>query len=277
MRFVAKPLDKIVKHIKTVNFDDDRRMPEDFVCMEIREVAGHFNKWTDRLNEEVGKVFYTQQRLYELELCEKERSLMALQSQVNPHFIYNMLENIRVLAEDNRSEEVSAITVHMADFLRYSLYVNGFVTLGDELRSVETYLKIMQICYDNQFEVVYEVEEGLEKIQIPKMILQPLIENVFKHGFTFEHGHNMIRLVAKQVDRRVEISVYDNGIGIKREALDKLKMELSGSALLKNDRGFGLYSINRRIKTIYGDEYGVTVESSENQYTRVTLNFSAEM
>lgn len=276
-RFIAKPLNMIVKHIKTVNFDDNRRMPEDFACMEIRDVASHFNRRTDRLNEEVAKVFYTQQRLYELELCEKERSLMALQSQINPHFIYNMLENIRVLAEDKRNEEVSAITVHMADFLRYSLYVNGFVTLGDELKSVKTYLKIMQICYDNQFEMAYEVEEGLEEIQVPKMILQPLIGNVFKHGFTFEHGHNMIRLVAKQMDGRIEISIYDNGIGIKREALDKLKMELSGSALLKNDRGFGLYSINRRIKTIYGDEYGVTVESCEKQYTVVTLSFSAEM
>ena len=276
-RFIAKPMNMIVEHIKTVNFDDSRRMPEDFACMEIREVAAHFNRLTNRIHEDVAKIFYTQQRLYEMKLCEKERSLMALQSQINPHFIYNMLENIRVLAEEKRNEEVSTITVHMAEFLRYSLYVNGFVTLGDELRSVETYLKIMRICYENQFEVAYEVEEGLEKIQVPKMILQPLIGNVFKHGFTFEHSHNMIRLEAKQVDERIEISIYDNGVGIKQEDLDKLRMELSGSTLLKKDRGFGLYSINRRIKTIYGDEYGATVESCEKQYTRVTLNLSAEM
>ena len=151
------------------------------------------------------------------------------------------------------------------------------MTLGDELKSVETYLKIMQICYENQFEMTYEVEEGLEEIQVPKMILQPLIGNVFKHGFTFEFSHNIIRLEAKRVDGRIWISIYDNGIGIKREVLEKLNMELSDSALLKKGRGFGLYSINRRINTIYGDKYGVTVESCEKRYTRVILNFPAEI
>lgn len=273
VRYIANPLHVIVRHMKAIDFESKQQMTEHFVCSEINVVAGQFNQLIDRLYEQSRTAFYTQQRLYEMELCEKERNMKALQSQINPHFIYNMLENIRVLAEAGRNEDVARVTVCMADFLRYSLYVNGFVTLEDELKVSESYLEIMKICYDNMFRVEYSVEEQLRGNEVPKMILQPLIGNVFKHGFTFEHSDNVIRMEVGSEDGQIFIRVFDNGAGIEPKELARLNKELAKDALLEGDKGFGLYSINRRLKTIYGEKAGVSVESVENAYTKVTIRF----
>ena len=270
IRYIANPLNRIAKHMITIGFESKERMPGDFQCREISIVARQFNELMDRLYERNRDAFYTQQRLYEMKLCEQEREMKALQSQINPHFIYNMLENIRVLAEMGRNEDVSEITLHMAEFLRYSLYVNGFVTLADELEITECYLNIMKICYDNMFRVEYSIEEELKSVKVPKMILQPLIGNVFKHGFVFDHSDNLIRLEVKRENDCIFISVLDNGRGIGQEKQNKLNKELSASVLLERDRGFGLYSISRRIKTIYGEAYGVSVSDTE-AYTKVTI------
>ena len=271
IRYIANPLNQIAGNMVTLGFESKERMPEDFQCREISIVARQFNELMDRLHERNRDAFYTQQRLYEMKLCEQEREMKALQSQINPHFIYNMLENIRVLAEMGRNEDVSKITLHMAEFLRYSLYVNGFVTLADELKISECYLDIMKVCYDNMFRVEYSIEEELKSIKVPKMILQPLIGNVFKHGFVFDRSDNIIRLEVKREIDCIFISVSDNGNGIGREKLDKLNKELAENVLLERDRGFGLYSISRRIKTIYGETYGVSVSRS-GAYTKVTIS-----
>lgn len=275
VRYIANPLNVIVQHMMSIDFGTKERLRDDFICSEINIVASQFNDLIDRLYERSRDAFYTQQRLYEMKLCEKERDMKALQSQINPHFIYNMLENIRVLAKMGRSEDVAEVTVQMANFLRYSLYINGFVTLEDELKATEAYLEVMRICYDNMFQVEYSIEEELMMACVPKMIIQPLVGNVFKHGFIFEHSNNLIKLKIKSDNSRIQISVFDNGIGINKTELDNLNKELVSSVLLEGDKGFGLYSINRRIKTIYGEEYGVSVTSSqncENTYTNVMLS-----
>ena len=105
------------------------------------------------------------------------------------------------------------------------------------------------------------------------MILQPLIGNVFKHGFTFEHSDNVIRMEVGSEDGQIFIRVFDNGAGIEPKELARLNKELAKDALLEGDKGFGLYSINRRLKTIYGEKAGVSVESVENAYTKVTIRF----
>ncbi len=275
IRYIADPLHIIVQHMMSTDFGTKERLRDDFVCSEINIVASQFNDLIDRLYERSKDAFYTQQRLYEMKLCEKERDMKALQSQINPHFIYNMLENIRVLAKMGRSEDVAEITVQMAKFLRYSLYINGFVTLEDELKATEAYLEVMKICYDNMFRVEYLIEEKLRTARVPKMIIQPLIGNVFKHGFIFGHDNNLIRVQVKSDDTRIQISVFDNGTGIDKDRLDELNKKLAASVLLERDKGFGLYSINRRIKTIYGEEYGVSVTSAqncENAYTNVVVS-----
>ena len=274
IRYIANPLNIIVQHMMSIDFGTKERLQNDFICSEINIVANQFNDLIDRLHERSRDAFYTQQRLYEMKLCEKERDMKALQSQINPHFIYNMLENIRVLSEMGRNEDVAEVTVQMAKFLRYSLYINGFVTVEDELKASEAYLEVMKICYDNMFRVEYSIEEALRTARIPKMIIQPLIGNVFKHGFVFENSNNLIKVEVKSEDGCIQISVFDNGTGINEAELAELNKELAASVLLEGDKGFGLYSINRRIKTIYGEKYGVSVasvENCENTYTSVTV------
>ncbi len=264
VRYIANPLNIIVKHMMSTDFGTKERLRNDFICSEMNIVANQFNDLIDRLHEKSRDAFYTQQRLYEMKLCEKDRDMKALQSQINPHFIYNMLENIRVLSEMGKNEEVAQVTVQMAKFLRYSLYINGFVTVEDELKASEAYLEVMKICYDNMFRVEYSIEESLRVARVPKMIIQPLIGNVFKHGFVFENSNNVIKVEVKANDNSISISVVDNGIGIGEVELAELRSKLEASALLEGDKGFGLYSINRRIKTIYGEAYGVSVASVRN-------------
>lgn len=275
--FLAEPLKKITGYLKESGFEDSRKMPDSFACMELNDVALHFNQMQERLKKEISQTFYTQQRLYEMELCEKNRELMAFQSQINPHFINNMLENIRVLANEGRDEDIDTVTVSMARFLRYSLYVKGFVTLDDELNAVKNYIEIMRICYDDMFTMRYELEEEpLRSLPVPKMILQPLIGNIFKHAFSFDHEGNCILLKVRRENDQLLICVYDNGNGMSAERLEAVKSELSASTLLQKDHGFGLRSVSRRLKTIYGDAYGVELNSREGEYTEITLKLPYE-
>lgn len=273
MHYIVNPLNRIVERMAVIASDSKERIANDFMCIELSILAARFNSLLDALEAKNKTIINTQQHLYELELCNKEIEMRALRSQLNPHFIYNMLENIRMLSEMNRNKDVNLVIVEISKFLRYSLYVNGFVTIADELNASEAYLKVMRICYDSDFRVEYEVDEKLKCIQIPKMIIQPIVENIFKHGFTFEQSSkNIIRIEVTRAGNNVKICVEDNGYGIAKEELDRLNQKLSSDkAVAAQGYGIGLYTINQRIKTIYGKEYGISVESLENICTRVTL------
>ena len=149
------------------------------------------------------------------------------------------------------------------------------ISLADEIEATMSYLEIMRICYDDRFRVELVVDIDPQDVPIPKMMIQPLIGNVFKHAFSFDSVDNVIRLHIKCEDNVVYIVVSDNGRGIEPDRLNDLNEQLRLGKWKETDSGFGLYSINQRVKTIYGDDYGIKLESEFGKQTQVTLSFPA--
>jgi len=213
---------------------------------------------------------------------KKHAEYLALQNQINPHFLYNTLEGIRSEALIEGVESVAEMTEALATFFRYTISdVEKLVTLEDELGNVKNYYTIQQFRFGDRLELDIELDaesqKELFKIKIPKLTLQPIVENSIFHGVERKMGKGCLRIKVIATSRRVIITISDNGLGIEEQLLIKLNKRLRGTTLeyMKDDYnqkgGIALINVNNRIKLIFGDEYGVYVYSKINAGTDVEI------
>ena len=187
--------------------------------------------------EEIHRLFH---EVYVLEIQEREAELSALQSQMNPHFIYNTLESINMMAVRQRHDDVSAMVTALGRLLRYTIdKADRMVTLREELAFVDSYVRIQQVRYNGELEIIYDMEEDVKDCLVPKLILQPLVENAICHGIegrlaggsTGGNNGGMIWVSAVLFDQELLISVRDNGKGMEQEELDRLNASISGQTV----------------------------------------------
>ena len=200
--------------------------------------------------------------------------IRLMQSQINPHLLYNTLDAVLWNQQNNRSENATALTAALSGFFKYSLAKGSSMTsLGKEIQLIRYYLSIQQLAREQDISLELEVPPELLEAQIIKLSLQPLVENAVIHGFSGyrDNGRIVLRAV-RQADLLV-ISVTDNGIGMTEEELSDLRRSLEIYPPPDNMKSFGLYNINWRIKKTYGDSYALRVESSLCEYTTITLTF----
>ena len=210
-------------------------------------------------------------RLRESELTQARLELQFLRSQINPHFIYNALEIIRSMAIVHKTPEVGEISKSLAAILRYSIKGGETVTLRDELDIIACYLSIQTIRFGNRFTYHFDLEDGVETVMIPRMCLQPLVENAVTHGLEDKLSEGHLWLTAFIRDGELNISVEDDGVGLAPERVkalnDLLKQpEASGAA-----EGVGLVNVARRIQIARGNAFGMSLESELGRGTRVSL------
>ena len=210
-------------------------------------------------------------------LC-KQAEMDALQSQINPHFLYNTLDSIRgqALAED--AEDIADMAEALSTFFRYSISSsNNVATLAEELENVQNYFKIQQFRFNNRFhlEVCPFPQELLEQCQLPKLTLQPILENCILHGMEQIMGQGTITIRVEATDLRTILTVSDNGAGMQEETLLRLQARLrqEDRDAQAGTRGFGiaLPNVNRRIQLLFGSEYGLRVMSTLGQGTDVEI------
>lgn len=200
-----------------------------------------------------------------------DQQMMALYSQINPHFLYNTLDTIVWMAEFNQSEDVIKITKSLAQFFRLSLNQgNNVTTLGDEIEHVKQYLYIQKQRYQDKLNYSFKIDETLLDIMVPKIILQPIVENCIYHGIQELEGPGMIQITCKKSedsDKDFQIEIMDNGVGFDFEDglqhLPKTKKTRLG--------GVGLENVQERIQLLCGKQYGINVKSSIGKGTIVTL------
>ena len=194
-----------------------------------------------------------------------------LQAQINPHFLYNTLDAIVWSAEAGNQKQVVNMVGCLSDFFRLSLN-NGreIVSIGDELSHVRSYLAIQQIRYQDTLKYEVEVPEELFKYKIPKITIQPIIENAIYHGIKNKRGGGKITVTGEESGDNLIISISDDGIGMDPDKLLEVKNALTGNST-KTDAVYGLYNVNERIKLNFGEEYGLTVESVFDSGTTVTI------
>lgn len=202
------------------------------------------------------------------EIQKKESEFKLLASQINPHFLYNTLEMIRMKALRNSDKEVAEIVKILSKLMRKALERNhDEQSLNDELMFMDMYLQIQKLRFGER--ITYEIAKDFEEdyLVLP-MILQPLVENSFVHGIEPKAGKGSIRITVKKQDDQLVMRISDNGIGIQKEKLQQLQTMLEEAK--ESDR-IGLSNVNLRIKQYYGPEYGLTIESVEREGTIMTV------
>lgn len=209
------------------------------------------------------------------EQTERRKSeLAALQSQINPHFLYNTLESITWMIEGERNEEASFMITQLAKFFRISLSKGRTViTIRDELQHAQSYMNIQKIRYKNTFSVTFAVAEELYSYCTVKLILQPLLENAIAYGVGAMDDSGEIVVAGERKGRDIILSVKDNGIGMTEEEVEHILTD--GERISKHGSGVGLVNVNNRIQILFGKEYGLKVESEPDEGTVVSIRMPA--
>ncbi|MFH1879976.1 MAG: sensor histidine kinase [Bacillota bacterium] len=231
---------------------------------------------TESLNIMAGKL----QQLIDENRREQENlkraELRTLQAQITPHFLYNTLDAIVWLAEAGRTEEVIHVTEAMSDFFRISLSQGrDWIPLADEVKHLQGYLTIQKIRYRDILDYEIDIPQELYKKEILKLLIQPLVENAIYHGIKHRRGKGWVRIIGREKDGRMELSVTDNGAGMTPERLKQVRDSLASDAPNPVEHPFfGLVNVNKRIQLYYNQQKGLQIESDENGTTvRLSVPF----
>ena len=188
----------------------------------------------------------------------KYSELKALQSQINPHFLFNVLNTMTSLIRTN-PEKAREVTIDLSNYLRYNLDNNvKSVELIKELNQVNTYIKIEKVRFGDKLNILYDVDESLYNFQIPSLIIQPLVENSIKHGILKKRDNGCVKIIIKKIDKDIEITIEDDGVGIEQSIIDNLDKQIKENIGLKN--------VHQRLKLLYGE--GLSIKKLE-QGTRI--------
>lgn len=213
---------------------------------------------------------------------KKQAQYLALQNQINPHFLYNSLEGIRGEAITAGLNNVAEMTEALGTFFRYTISnVEHLVTLEDELANIENYYIIQQYRFGERLNlsIEYDGEDKVEMLKylLPKLTLQPIVENSIFHGIERKMGKGNVSIKIESTSKRLIITVSDDGLGMKEERLGELneKLNIQSFDYVKpdgeNKAGIGIINVNNRIKLLFGEEYGINIYSTVNVGTDVEI------
>ncbi len=202
----------------------------------------------------------------------KHAQIISLQTQLNPHFLYNTLNSVTMLAAGKNISEIDVLIRNLSDLLTYSLDTqNTFVTIRQEMMYTTYYINIEEIKYETKYNIKWNIPSEQYEVKILKFIFQPIIENTLRHGFKHKSGDSLTLTVSSEVSgNKIRFTFYDTGCGIKKPELIKIRENLKTSAFPET-KNIGIYNVNLRIKLIFGDEYGVDIDSEENKFTKVII------
>ena len=180
----------------------------------------------------------------------KYSELKALQSQINPHFLFNVLNTMTSLIRTN-PEKAREVTIDLSNYLRYNLDNNlKSVELIKELNQIDTYIKIEKARFGDKLNIIYDVDESLYNFQIPSLIIQPLVENSIKHGILKKRDNGFVKIIVKRIDKDIEVAIEDDGVGIEQAVIDNLDKKI--------EENIGLKNVHQRLKLLYGEGLNIT-------------------
>ncbi|PCL93061.1 sensor histidine kinase [Paenibacillus lautus] len=244
---------------------------------EVGMLACDINRVINEREEMARDMINTQARLYESELSQKQAEFAALQSQINPHFLYNTLNCISSIGLEYGSREIAQIASCMSKIFRYSIKKDNLVRVEDELDCIQAYMNIIAIRYENKFIIEIDVDEGLLEMQTPKMILQPIVENAVYHGLERMDLGGRLQ-VTGSIDAHGDLcfQITDTGKGMEPEQLASIQAKLGMASPEPAPDGqpatsIGLSNIHNRLRLLFGEGYGIAIESQFGHGTTVTV------
>lgn len=235
---------------------------------EIGVLSERFNQMSRELERYINQVYVAQVK-------QTEAEMTALRSQIYPHFLYNTLEVIRMTALEERDETVSRMIEALSVQIHYIIgTVQDMVPLGKEVEIVEKYIYLLNCRIDGEIAFHSDIKNE-SSFLVPKLILQPIVENAYVHGIKPKEGSGTIRIDTEESEKELIISVMDNGIGMSKEEVDRIMRLLEGNAIgIKNEHNWqsiGLKNVHDRVRYLYGKEYGLRISSSEMVGTIVSI------
>ncbi|MBB3072543.1 sensor histidine kinase YesM [Paenibacillus baekrokdamisoli] len=244
---------------------------------EITVIQDHYNNMLDQIKKLTDNLLRSQQQLHETEMEKQLFQLNGLQSQINAHFLYNVLHSIRGMSLSNAKKEVAMAIDNLVSYFRYITRTDEYVLLYKELEHLERYIAIQKIRFGDRLQFKVSMDPALRGQSIVKLILQPLVENSLFHGLEGKSGRWIIKIkaIVKEKDELL-IQVMDNGMGMSEDKMESLDADLKGisSSAMDNGglgQGIGLVNIHKRIQIYYGEPYGLTIRSWKDRGTLVTI------
>jgi two-component system sensor histidine kinase YesM len=234
---------------------------------EIGQCASAFNQMAENINFLVNQV-------YEEQLMKREAELKSLQMQINPHFLYNTLETINWMARTQGNDNIGIMAKALGDLMRATINGNDYVLLKDEMASLNHYLMIQKYRYGDKFDTKIDVAADTENLYVPKLIIQPFVENAIYHGIEPAFDNGVIKIVTSLQENNLIIEVSDDGVGMAQDKIEELlNCSIRGSET--EQYSIGIKNVIRRIKTLFGDEYGISIQSEFGDGTIITVRIPA--
>ncbi|MCM3634352.1 sensor histidine kinase [Paenibacillus camelliae] len=267
---ISSPVKSLIRVMQGSKHGAPRDNPIDYYNKEVNQLNITYNQMVKQID-------YLIKSVYEKELLKSRSEIRALHSQINPHFLFNTLDAIYWDHIEKGEKELAHIVVQLADLFRYSIqqhHGDGFVSIKQELEQVERYTNLMKLRWQERLTMHIDREEELLTVKIPKLLIQPLVENAIVHGIEPMPDGGVVRVHLYRHRDRCVIQVKDNGIGMTAKQLEMLRQKLQQSneaTVQHSNRGIGLYTIHRLLKLHYGESFGLHIESKEQFGTSITL------
>ena len=268
---ITEPIQKLCEAAEAAGSGDFQIRAQGEGLDEIAVLNASFNQMMEEIGNLVEDI-----RVEELNLRAAE--LRVLQEQINPHFLYNTLDNIIWLAESKDTEQVVKMVSALSSFFRTTLSKGReFISVREEGEHIRSYLEIQQFRYRDILEYDVSIPEELWEYQVIKLTLQPLVENALYHGIKKKRGKGHISVSAERYKDVLIFKVKDDGMGMEEARLEQVRGILDGSVVEEQQSGgFGLFNVNQRIQLHYGAEYGLKVQSTYGEGTEVWVRIPAE-
>lgn len=235
---------------------------------ELKDISTGINQMLDGINQYI-------EDIYTLEIKQKDAHMRALQSQINPHFLYNTLEYIRMYAVSEGAEELADVVYTFATLLRNNTSQEKTTTLKKELEFCEKYVYLYQMRYPGNIAYSFAIDSAIENLIIPKFSIQPLIENYFVHGIDYMRIDNVISVKANIEEDKITILIRDNGKGMSSEKIKDLNQSLMESHS-KFGGSIGILNVNERLRSYFGESYRMCIQETQAHGVTISISFEKE-
>lgn len=271
-RLLSKPLIELASSMGNIRLDSSQHMARSERDDEIGLLQNSFADMAERTQNLIASEYIAK-------IEKRNAQLRALQAQINPHFIYNTLQAVGGMALKHEVPGIYEVTLNLIDIMRYSLnFSKDRVRLGDELKYLQSYLQIQNLRFGRRLDLAFDAPEECFEYLVPKLILQPLVENCFEHGLAERAGRWVVTIRAAVAGDDLCLTVVDNGVGIPAEKLEQIRaaLESGTDSSLRGAEHIGLTNVNARIRLMFGGEdYGLTIDSDPETGTSITVRLRA--
>lgn len=261
---IVKPIDSLMGHMDVISTGEFIHIEQSSDYVELNTFTLEFNIMIDKINKLINDV-------YKMEIASKESQLRALQQRIDPHFLFNSLQLIQSMAVLNQTEEIKQMAKSLGFLFRYAI-VNSenLASIEEEVQHLKHYMEVQTKWFYKSCSYELKIDDSILDCKIPRLSLQPIVENIFRHGFRNKEEGQIV-ITGYQMDSYVIIQVRDNGVGISDERLLEIKGDLEQLKESKEGKHIGLRNVHKRLVLKFGEQYGISLKSKKDSWTEITL------